>query len=95
MNRIAQAAATLDILANKTEVELFLKFFRNLVEYELAKLEADWNIGLVGGLNTFEVASCKSDRRIAAIKSVRARTGYGLKEAKDIVDAYCKHNGLL
>lgn len=31
--------------------------------------------------------------KISAIKSYRTRTGYGLKEAKDAIDAWCLENG--
>jgi ribosomal protein L7/L12 len=35
----------------------------------------------------------RQDRRIEAIKSVRARTGLGLREAKEMVENWQKENG--
>lgn len=46
------------------------------------------------GLNEEEQAACRNNQKIFAIKSVRARVRplLGLKEAKDIVDAWCEKN---
>ena len=39
------------------------------------------------------LALVDSDRKIDAIKRVRERTGLGLKESKDVVDAISKERG--
>ncbi len=43
--------------------------------------------GLIYGLTEKEINLIKARETIGAIKCVRERTGYGLKEAKDLVDA--------
>ncbi len=42
----------------------------------------------VPDLTDIEKAYCESGRKIQAIKEVRARLGVGLRESKDMVDAY-------
>lgn len=48
----------------------------------------------VDRMNEAEIAECRAGRRIQAIKLARERTGFGLKEAKDLVDNDCARLGI-
>src|SRR5574338_1348683 len=45
-------------------------------------------------LTASEIATLKTQGLVATVKDVRARTGMGLKESKDLVDGYIQRTGL-
>jgi hypothetical protein len=63
--------------------------------------EMDWKdyidnlITQTGGLSESEKAFARADQKIAGIKEIRARTGIGLKEAKDLIEHYMGNPELL
>ena len=48
-----------------------------------------------GGLTENEKALAREGQKIAAVKELRSRTGFSLKESKDLIDFYNKRPSLL
>lgn len=70
-----------EMLAAHAEVEVLDS------ELIVKELLVGHNGALQHGLTQAEIFECRAGRKILAIKMVRERTGLGLKEAKDLVDA--------
>jgi hypothetical protein len=69
--------------------------FRDFHAAMMKRLEHDVRMqDAIGPLNHIEKEHLKKGDPIKAIKEVRARLNCGLKEAKDIVDAYRQEHGL-
>ena len=80
------------------EVERLLDLYNALlpwIQKSAGLAQQGTNIGSLPNmvpLTSEEASLCKDGQRIAAIKLVRARLQIGLKEAKDIVDAWITFN---
>lgn len=83
------------ILATVKDLEQFAPYTnvkeaaRNLQRVLLKEAMELVDVGIVHGLNEGEIRALDKGRnKIPAIKLLRERTGMGLKEAKDAVEAY-------
>lgn len=75
---IVELAPTLEVLVEAAELKI------------LDESDASRSTGLA----TDEIILLRANQKIQAIKLIRERTGYGLKDAKEIADKACRDLGI-